>query len=285
MKLLEQAKAFMMEDYELLKGSAGYLYDVVTIQQQVLSNKSLECYQEMIKALENQQAEAFDECAEQFLELIDEMEQVTAPNEHYRLDRWIKQAERLAEHADDFSRKMYVWNAKMLITTWGSYEQSEKGKLHDYSNRQWSGLIKEFYKPRWERWIEERRKELRSFRCDIAPQLAGHRIDISVEDLFEIGVSDSQPFRPHVRVVCRLGLEIEPLPHARHGKKHSAALASAMIPLLPFVRSTVRNMAVADDLRIFEAIFLLKNIDKIPDCIKLRKGNGLVVISYNLNPD
>ena len=166
MKLLEQAKEFMMEDYELLKGSAGYLYDVITIQQQVLSNKSLECYQEMIKALENQQAEAFDECAEQFLELIDEMEQVTASNEHYRLDRWIKQVERLAEHADDYSRKMYVWNAKMLITTWGSYEQSEKGKLHDYSNRQWSGLIKEFYKPRWERWIEERRKELKGEKND-----------------------------------------------------------------------------------------------------------------------
>ena len=32
--------------------------------------------------------------------------------------------------------------------------------MHDYSNRQWSGLTKDYYKPRWELWIAERTKEL-----------------------------------------------------------------------------------------------------------------------------
>lgn len=155
MKQLERAKELLLNEYEALKSSEGYRYDVAAIKQQVLSNKSLECYQEMIMALENQQQETFREQGKKFLELIDEMEQVTATNVHYRLDKWIGQAERLAEHTDDFSKKMYVWNAKMLITTWGSYEQSEKGRLHDYSNRQWAGLIKEFYRSRWERWIAD----------------------------------------------------------------------------------------------------------------------------------
>lgn len=31
----------------------------------------------------------------------------------------------------------------------------------DTINRQWSGLIRNFYKPRWERWIEARKKELK----------------------------------------------------------------------------------------------------------------------------
>lgn len=55
---------------------------------------------------------------------------------------------------------LYELNAKSLITTWGSYNQSETGGLHDYSNRQWSGLIGDFYKPRWELWVDERKKEL-----------------------------------------------------------------------------------------------------------------------------
>lgn len=49
-----------------------------------------------------------------------------------------------------------------LITTWGAYNQSEIGGLHDYSNRQWSGLISTFYKARWNLWIDERLCELQS---------------------------------------------------------------------------------------------------------------------------
>lgn len=159
-ELLKQAKELLLADYERFKDSAGYQYDIATIQQQVLSNEAFQCQRKMSHAFETHQTEEFDRYAQQFLQIIDEMEKVTCSNEYYRLDRWIRQAETLAENSDDFSRKLYVWNAKMLITTWGSYDQSEKGRLHDYSNRQWSCLIKSFYKPRWERWIEERKREL-----------------------------------------------------------------------------------------------------------------------------
>ena len=164
--LLQQAKELLLADYEELKESAGYCYDVTTILQQVLSNEAFHCYHNMIGAFETKQTDSFDRYSKKFLHIIDEMEKVTGSNKYYRLDRWIQQAEDLAENLDDFSRKLYVWNAKMLITTWGTYEQSEKGKLHDYSNRQWSGLIKEFYKPRWELWIEERKKELNGEKFD-----------------------------------------------------------------------------------------------------------------------
>lgn len=157
---LKRAKELLLADYERLKESAGYRYDITTIQQQVLSNEAFQCHRKMSHAFQKHQIEEFDIYARQFLQILDEMEKVTGSNEYYRLDRWVRQAETLAKNSDDFSRKLYVWNAKILITTWGSYEQSEKGRLHDYSNRQWSGLIKSFYKPRWERWIEERKREL-----------------------------------------------------------------------------------------------------------------------------
>lgn len=64
------------------------------------------------------------------------------------------------QNADDFTKKLYEINAKSLITTWGSYKQCETGGLRDYSNRQWSGLVGDFYKPRWERWITNRINEL-----------------------------------------------------------------------------------------------------------------------------
>ena len=106
--------------------------------------------------------EEFEAIAEEFLKIADDMESVTGSNEYYLLGRWVEQAKELAQNADDFTKKLYEFNAKALITTWGAYNESESGLLHDYSNRQWSGLIRDFYKPRWERWIGERIKELKN---------------------------------------------------------------------------------------------------------------------------
>lgn len=36
------------------------------------------------------------------------------------------------------------------------------GGLHDYSNRRWAGLINDFYKPRWRKWLDNRIKELKN---------------------------------------------------------------------------------------------------------------------------
>ena len=42
-------------------------------------------------------------------------------------------------------------SAKMLITTW--IDQAPRA-LNDYSNRQWAGLVADFYLPRWKNFFE-----------------------------------------------------------------------------------------------------------------------------------
>ncbi|MDQ0639687.1 hypothetical protein QF042_003252 [Pedobacter sp. W3I1] len=42
-------------------------------------------------------------------------------------------------------------NAKDLITLWGD----EKSPLNEYACRQWSGLLSDFYKPRWVLFFEQ----------------------------------------------------------------------------------------------------------------------------------
>lgn len=159
-KELEKAARLLLEDYEILKESSGYKYDVATILQQVLSNRAQDYYNGMVKAFSDKDISEFDKYAEKFLDTADNMEAVLSISEYYMLGRWLEQAKALAENADDFSKMLYEFNAKSLITTWGAYNQSEIGLLHDYSNRQWSGLIKSFYKLRWEMWIENCRAEL-----------------------------------------------------------------------------------------------------------------------------
>lgn len=158
---LKQAAELLLEDYELLKESDGYIYDLTTVLQQVLSNAAQDYYDEMIYLYKKSDACGFERCSNKFLSIIDDMECITSGNPYYLLGRWLNQAKALAEDKDDFTKKLYEFNAKALITTWGAYNQSEAGMLHDYSNRQWSGLIRDFYKPRWKRWITARKHELK----------------------------------------------------------------------------------------------------------------------------
>ncbi len=158
--LLIKAAKLLLADYELLKDSAGYQYDVITVLQQILSNNAQDVHLEMAKAFKEKNLPLFEAKADEFLKIADKMNVLLSGSEYYMLGRWVEQAKALAKNADDFTKMLYELNAKSLITTWGSYNQSETGGLHDYSNRQWSGLIGDFYKPRWELWINERKKEL-----------------------------------------------------------------------------------------------------------------------------
>ncbi len=150
----------LLEDFDTLKDNKAYLYDAVTAFEQVLSNAAQDYHRQMAKAFEAKDKERFGVYAKAFLSTIDRMESVTSASEYYLLGRWVEQAKALAENTDDFSKRLYELNAKALITTWGAFATSEISKLRDYSNRQWSGLIGDFYKPRWEKWIAAQQEVL-----------------------------------------------------------------------------------------------------------------------------
>ena len=158
--LLKMVARLLLGDYEAYKDSEGYKYDLVTVLEQILSNTAQDVHLKMVAAYNDKDVDAFKAISLEFLKIADLMDEVSGMCQYYRLDRWVNQARTLAENADEFTRMLYEMNAKMLISTWGSYKQSEVGGLHDYSNRQWSGLISGFYKKRWELWINERIKEL-----------------------------------------------------------------------------------------------------------------------------
>lgn len=160
-ELLKEARTLLLADYDKLKDSPGYIYDVITLTQQVLSNDAQELHIRMSGAFGKENLLEFKEMSDEFIGLIDKMDKVTSLSEYYMLGRWIEQAKALGKNADDFSRRLYELNARALVTTWGAYNQAEIGGLHDYSNRQWSGLIGDFYKMRWQKWIDARICELK----------------------------------------------------------------------------------------------------------------------------
>ena len=64
-----------------------------------------------------------------------------------RLDRWLDFAHRAA--ATDAQRRQYDRNARRILTIWGP-------PVDDYAARMWSGLVGDYYLPRWLHHFESR---------------------------------------------------------------------------------------------------------------------------------
>ena len=115
----------------------------------------------MVSAYRSGDIAKFNEASDQFLSLIDKVEEVLGTRKEFLFGTWTEQAKKLAEGDDDFTKDIYELNAKSLVTTWASYPQAESGGLKDYSNRQWAGLTQDFYKQRWTMWINQKKAEMK----------------------------------------------------------------------------------------------------------------------------
>lgn len=156
----ERAVQLLLEDYDTLRQSDGYLFDLADCLKQVLSNTAQEYHNTMVQAYRKKNLAVFDDYSTRFFRLIGLTEQVLGTRREFLLGTWLRGARELAEGTDDFTHDLYEFNARALITTWGSLRQANGGGLRDYSNKQWAGLTHDFYRPRWEKWVALRRAEL-----------------------------------------------------------------------------------------------------------------------------
>lgn len=89
--------------------------------------------------------DSFHIASTQFLSLIDDMDDLLGADPHFLLGKWINDARRCGNTAAE--KALYEQNARWLVTVWGPYDKD--AMLFDYFSRQWSGLLKQFYKKRW----------------------------------------------------------------------------------------------------------------------------------------
>lgn len=128
---------------DVLKGSDGFRYDLVDVTRQVLANYADSLQQQIAKAYVAKDKAAFDKYSRQFLVMLDDLDRLLATRKDFLLGRWLEDAKSWGTNEQE--KKLYEMNARDLITLWGD----KKSSLHEYSSRQWSGLVKDFYRARW----------------------------------------------------------------------------------------------------------------------------------------
>lgn len=148
---LEEAARQLLTARDAIGSIDTYQADVVDVVRQVLANRGLTAYREMVAAYEAKDKPRFHESADKFLALLRQQDDLLATRKEFLLGNWIAQAKAMA-HGDAESA-LFERNARTLISYWGPDDPNTD--VHDYANKEWSGLLRDYYLPRWEMFIRE----------------------------------------------------------------------------------------------------------------------------------
>jgi len=129
------------------KKTDAYRFDVVNLTRQALGNYGTVLHTKMMAAYQAKDKEAFRQYSDTFIRLGMEMDNLLSTRHEFLLGKWLTDARSWG--ATPAEKEYYERNAREIITTW----HKAGGGLTDYSNRQWNGLLRTYYIPRWVEFV------------------------------------------------------------------------------------------------------------------------------------
>jgi len=137
----------LMQAADELQQSDGFQYDLVDLSRQVLANYADTLQQSWASAYRKGDWANFECYTQAFLTVIDDMDRLLGTRRDFLLGKWLEGAKALGDTQEE--KQLYEKNARNLITLWGD----RNANLHEYANKQWNGMLKGFYKSRWEQFF------------------------------------------------------------------------------------------------------------------------------------
>ncbi|MBR4848161.1 MAG: alpha-N-acetylglucosaminidase C-terminal domain-containing protein [Bacteroidaceae bacterium] len=131
-------------------GVANYNYDFIDVIRQAMVDYAAQLLP-LINASRNNNAE-YTRLYKLYLQLMLDLDDMLSYDENFKLERWTSLARNIANEVTgttDNDRNWLEWNARTQITVWSKGDTD----LHDYSNRCWAGLIKDYHYKRWEKFF------------------------------------------------------------------------------------------------------------------------------------
>jgi len=149
--MLEEAAREFLRAGDELAGVDAYQADAVDLVRQVLSNRGLILYRRLVTASEIGDKSQFNRAASDFLRLLRDQDTLLATRREFLLGTWLNEANRMGR--TEAEQALCEKNARTQISYWGPDDPDTD--VHDYANKEWSGLLRDFYLPRWEMFIRE----------------------------------------------------------------------------------------------------------------------------------
>lgn len=144
-----KAWKYLLQAAGRLGDNPCYRYDLILVGKQALANYATIIQQKFGEDYRTKDLPAFKRNSREFMELIEDMDELMGTHEAFLLGKWLKDARSWGQTVPE--KQLYEKNARDQITLWGGKD----AVLHDYASKQWSGLFKGFYKGRWQLFIDE----------------------------------------------------------------------------------------------------------------------------------
>jgi alpha-N-acetylglucosaminidase len=154
---LEEAAGEFLKAGDRFRGVDAYQYDAVNLVRQVLSNRGLEAYRKMVTVYQAHDVAGFEAARQEFLSLPRAEESLLGTRREFMLGTWLAAAKAMGQTKEE--KDLCEKNARTLITYWGPDDPANLAR--DYAYKEWSGLLEDYYLPRWEMFVEDLGARLR----------------------------------------------------------------------------------------------------------------------------
>jgi alpha-N-acetylglucosaminidase len=143
-----------------VRATETYRYDLVDIARQTLANESRVLLPQIKAAYEDKDRPRLGTLTHRWLHLMELQDQLLATNRFFLVGAWLANIRPWASSPKEAARLGY--DARSILTTWGDRKASEGADLHDYGNKDWAGLTRDYYRARWQTYFESLDAELRT---------------------------------------------------------------------------------------------------------------------------
>ena len=156
----KQALPELLQIAPELRSSETYQYDLVDVARQTLANESRLLLPQIKAAYDDRDRARFEALTQRWLRYMDLQDELLATNRFFLVGSWLARVQPWAASSEERARLDY--DARSLLTTWGDRKASEEAKLHDYGNKDWAGLTRDYYRLRWQTYFQSLDASLRT---------------------------------------------------------------------------------------------------------------------------
>lgn len=144
---LIEATELMLLNYDKCKNSPSYIFDLADTARQAVANFGWHLVYGMQRAYKARDIKAFENNSSLFVELLGLQEKICSCHEKMTFANYLS----YPENYDKENAGHNVFLARRLITVWG--DERTHYRINDYAAREYGELIRDYYAPRWKKFI------------------------------------------------------------------------------------------------------------------------------------
>ncbi|NEV89585.1 alpha-N-acetylglucosaminidase [Streptomyces tendae] len=149
---VRRALAELLKVAPALRTTDAYRFDLVDVARQALANRSRSLLPEIRSAYDAGDLPRFRAGAAEWKGDMVLLDRLLATDTRFLLGPWLADARSWGRTGAE--RDAAEFDARSILTTWGHRSGSDSGGLRDYANREWSGLVSDFYAKRWTTYLD-----------------------------------------------------------------------------------------------------------------------------------